>query len=210
LAAKWIKETPYFDEASFAGGTSLEFMADRFQKYQHDNITLDRLCDDIADLPSETLEPRRYPTDLRESSKADSTCKLAGETIFVPTEYARCGELAGRAHDSKSIRASCVDSGSTEFISTIKLIAFRAENMIVGTFLEQIPDYESADSIIGDIFKGMADLVPNFEERTLTVWLRPQAMRADNDALRHLFTNLTSTGTLFPGTDLRLAYDITG
>ena len=75
---------------------------------------------------------------------------------------------------------------------------------------DQIPDYESADSIIRDIFKGMADLVPNFEERTLTVWLRPQMMRADNDALRHLFTNLTSTGTLFPGTDLRLVYDITG
>jgi hypothetical protein len=73
-----------------------------------------------------------------------------------------------------------------------------------------VPDYESADSILRDILKGPADLVPNFEQRTLTVWLHPLAVRGHNEALRHLYTELTATGTLFPGTDLRLIYDITG
>ena len=48
---------------------------------------------------------------------------------------------------------------------------------------EQIPDYESVDSILREIFKGLADFVPNFEERTLTVWLRPLAVGAHNEAL---------------------------
>ena len=78
------------------------------------------------------------------------------------------------------------------------------------TLLEQIPDYKRADSVLRDIFKGLVDLVPHFEQRTLTVWLRPLALRRHNEALRHLYSDLTATGTLFPGTDLRLIYDIKG
>ena len=75
---------------------------------------------------------------------------------------------------------------------------------------EHVPDYESADSILRDIFKGLADLVPNFEQKNANVWLHPLAVRGHNEALRHLYTELTATGTLFPGTDLRLIYDIDG
>jgi hypothetical protein len=82
--------------------------------------------------------------------------------------------------------------------------------MMIRILLEQIHDYESGASILRDIFKGLADLVPNFEQRTLTVWLPPLAVRGHNEALRHLYTNLTATRTLFPGTDLRLIYDMTG
>jgi hypothetical protein len=210
LAERWIKETPCFDEASFAGGTSLEFTADRFQKYQRDNVTLDRLCDEIADLTTETLEPGRWPINVRGCSKADSTCKLAEKTPSVATGCAQGCELAKRADDSRLMRTCHVHSGTTEFLSTIKLIAFRTENMMIRILLEQIHDYESGASILRDIFKGLADLVPNFEQRTLTVWLPPLAVRGHNEALRHLYTDLTATRTLFPGTDLRLIYDMTG
>ena len=206
LAARWIKETPYFDEASFTGETSVEFMADRFQQYQRDNVTLDRLCGDIADLTRETLEPGRWTIKVRECSRADSTCQLAGKTDSVAIGYAQGGELIKRVDDNRLTRASCVDSGTTEFLSTMKLIAFRAENMMKRVLLEKIPDYESADSILRETFKGLADFVPNFEQRTLTVWLRPLAVRAHNEALRHLYADLTASGTLFPGTDLRLVY----
>jgi hypothetical protein len=82
----------------------------------------------------------------------DSTCKVAGKIHSVTTGYTRGGELAKRA--------AYVDSGTTEFLSTIKLIAFRTENMMIRILSERIPDYESADSILRDIFKGLADLVP--------------------------------------------------
>ena len=210
LAARWIKETPYFDEASFTGGTSLEFTADRFQKYQRDNVTLDRLCEDIADLTRETLEPGRWPISGRECSKADSTYKPTENNHSLATGYAQSGESANRSDDSRLMRASYVDSGTTDFLSAIKLIAFRAENMVIRILLEHVPDYERADSILRDIFKGPADLVPNFEQKTLTVLLHPRAVRRHNEALRHLYTELTATATLFPGTDLRLIYDMTG
>jgi hypothetical protein len=184
-------------------------MANRFQQYQRDNVTLDRLCGDIADLARETLEPGRWPIDVRERSRADSTCKLAGRTHPAAIGHAQGGELL-KMDDNRLTRASCVDSGTTHFLSTMKLIAFRAENMMTRILLEQIPDYESAASILRETFKGLADFVPNFEQRTLTVWLPPLAVQAYNEALRHLYTDLTATGTLFPGTDLRLIYVMKG
>ena len=81
LAARWIKDPPYFDEASFIGGRSLEFTADRFKRYQYENVTLDRLCESISDLTRETLEPEHWPINVRQCSIVDSTCKVAGKTI---------------------------------------------------------------------------------------------------------------------------------
>ena len=103
---------------------------------------------------------------------------------------------------------SYVDSGTREFLSAIKLIAFHTENMIVRILLEQIPNYGRAESILRDVFNGPADLVPNSEQSTLTVWLRPLSVRRHNEALRDLYTRLTATNTLFPGTDLRLIYSV--
>jgi hypothetical protein len=128
----------------------------------------------------------------------------------VTTGYAQGDEIANWTEDSKLIRVSYVESGTADFLGAIKLIAFRTENMMIRILSEKGPDYASAASILRHIFKGPADLAPNFEQRTLTVWLRPLTMRRHNEALRHLYTELTATGTLFPGTDLRLIYDITG
>jgi len=210
LAARWIKETLYLDEKSFTGGTSLEVTADRFHKYQRNNVTLDRFYEDILDLTRETLEPGRWPVSGGERSEGGAMCTLAEKNHSVGTGYAQGDEMANRVDDSRLVRASYVESGTTKFLSTIKLIAFRAENMMIGILLEHVPDYEHANSILRDIFRGPADLVPNFEQRTLTVWLNQLAVRRYNEALRHLYTELTATGTSFPGTDLRLIYDIRG
>jgi hypothetical protein len=129
----------------------------------------------------------------------------------VAIGYVQGGELVKGVDDNRLIRASCIDSGTTEFLSTMKLIAFRAENMMLRVLLEKIPDYESANSILTETFKGLADFVPNFEQRTLTVWLRPLVVvQAHNEALRNLYADLNATGTLFPGTDLRLIYVMKG
>jgi hypothetical protein len=205
LAASWIEGTPYFGVASFTGGTSLEFTADRFQNYQRDNVTLDRLCEDIASLTKERCDPRRWPSG-HERSKADSTCQHSEKSHSVTTGNAQGDEMANRTDDSSLIRVSYVESGTTDFLSAIKLIAFRTENLMIRILSERGPDYASAASILRHIFKGPVDLAPNFEQRTL----RPLTMRRHNEALRHLYTELTATGTLFPGTDLRLIYDITG
>ncbi len=81
-------------------------------------------------------------------------CKLAGKDHSVAAGYVQGGELAKRADDSRLIRASYVDSGTIEFLDAIKLIAFRAERMMIRVLLEHVPDYERADSILREIFKG--------------------------------------------------------
>lgn len=66
LAARWIEETPSFGAASFTGGTSLEFIADHFQSYQCDNVTLDRLCEHMASSSRGKCEPGRWPVNALE------------------------------------------------------------------------------------------------------------------------------------------------
>ena len=180
-------------------------LAGKREKYHH---SLKALA--IRERKIHIVEPGRWPISGRERSKADSTYKPTQNNHSLATGYAQSGESANRSDDSRLIRASYVDFGTTDFLSAIKLIAFRAENMVIRILLEHVPDHERADSILRDIFKGPADLVPNFEQKTLIVLLHPRAVRRHNEALRHLYTELTATGTLFPGTDLRLIYDMTG
>ena len=43
-----------------------------------------------------------------------------------------------------------------------------------------------------------------------TVRLHPLTTKAHDEVVRHLCEELTSTETVFPGTDLRLIYEISG
>jgi hypothetical protein len=44
--------------------------------------------------------------------------------------------------------------------------------------------------------------------KTLTIRLHPLANTSSDEALRHLCTELNATETLFPGTELRLIYEL--
>ena len=95
LATRWIEETPSFGAASFTGGTSLEFIADRFQSYQCDNVTLDRLCEDMASSSKGKSEPGRWPV---------NGCERSEKSLSVATVYAHGGEIANRTEKGKLTR----------------------------------------------------------------------------------------------------------
>lgn len=50
--------------------------------------------------------------------------------------------------------------------------------------------------------------MPNEQAGTLTVRLHHLAIRAQDDALRHLCAELNATETVFPGSQLRLVYEL--
>ena len=53
-----------------------------------------------------------------------------------------------------------------------------------------------------------ADLLPDHEKGILTVRLHHLANRSSDDAIRHLCDELNATGTIFPGTNLRMFYEL--
>ncbi len=58
------------------------------------------------------------------------------------------------------------------------------------------------------LIKTKADLIPNYQNNTLTIALYSLASPRDNKAAEEICETLNQTETVFPGTNLRLIYKI--
>jgi hypothetical protein len=96
------------------------------------------------------------------------------------------------------------------FVDTIKLIAYRAETALVGTVRETLARADDGRALVRELMRTPADLHPDLQAKTLTVRLHPLPSGLQDDAVRSLAEELTATETLFPGTDLRLVFTLSG
>lgn len=96
------------------------------------------------------------------------------------------------------------------FVDTIKLVAYRAETAMAHAVREALARTDDARAFLRGVYRNTADLLPDAEKKTLTVRLHPLATDAHNTALRHHCAELTATETIFPGTDLKIVYEIAG
>lgn len=96
------------------------------------------------------------------------------------------------------------------FLDTIKLIAYRAETALAQLARDKMQRLDDARSLIRQLFRTEVDLIPDHQNKTLTVRLHPLTAEVHDGVVRHLCEELTSTETVFPGTDLRLVYQIAG
>ena len=101
-------------------------------------------------------------------------------------------------------------SEKKHFIDTIKLIAYRAETALAQLARDKIKRLDDARSLIRQLFRTEVDLFPDQQNKTLTVRLHPMSTEAQDEIIRHICTEITATETVFPGTDLRLIYEISG
>ena len=93
-------------------------------------------------------------------------------------------------------------------IDTIKMIAYRAETAMANVLRQQLSRPDEARSLLREIYSNEVDLIPNTTDQTLTVRLHHLASHCSDAAARHLCSTLNSTETHFPGTDLRLVYEV--
>ena len=68
--------------------------------------------------------------------------------------------------------------------------------------------HDDARSLLRAIYSTEVDIVPDPQAKTLTIRLHPLANASSDHAVRHLCAELNSTETLFPGTELRLIYEL--
>lgn len=109
---------------------------------------------------------------------------------------------------SEEDRFRRLSTHSKHLIDTIKMIAYRAETAMAYTLREKISRIDDARSILRAIYRTEADLLPDEKNNTLTVRLHHLANRSSDDAVRYLFDELNATETVFPGTKLRLVYNL--
>ena len=93
-------------------------------------------------------------------------------------------------------------------IDTIKMIAYRAETAMAQVLRETLSRPDDARSLLRGLYATEADLLPDESNKTLTVRLHRQANASADTALQSLCDELNSTETVFPGTDLRLVYEL--
>ena len=105
-------------------------------------------------------------------------------------------------------RFKCLRMTGKHLVDTIKMIAYRAETTLVQIAREQMSRTEDGRQLVASLFQTAADLHPDASSGTLTVRLHHLANHAQDEVIRHLCAELTATATDFPGTNLRLVYEL--
>lgn len=105
-------------------------------------------------------------------------------------------------------RFSRLSTQSKYLIDTIKMIAYRAETAMADVLREKMAHPDEARSLLRAVYSAEADIVPDPKTGTLTVRLHQLANHCSSESIRHLCNELNSTETIFPGTDLRLIYEL--
>jgi len=94
------------------------------------------------------------------------------------------------------------------FIDTIKMIAYRAETAMVALINDTMGHSGEARSLIRQLLQTEADFIPDEKAKTLTIRLHALTTSAANRTAQKLADELNSTETQYPGTDLRLHYEL--
>ena len=88
------------------------------------------------------------------------------------------------------------------------MVAYRAETAMAQMAREAMHRQDDARSLLRALYSTEADLLPDENAGTLTVCVHHQANRCGDEVIRHLCTELNQTETIFPGTNLRLVYEL--
>ena len=108
----------------------------------------------------------------------------------------------------KEARFDRLSTQSKHFIDTIKMVAYRAETAMAQILRRKMTRHDDARSLLRAVYTTEVDINPDMQAKTLTIRLHPLANNSSDQAVRHLCDELNSTETVFPGTELRLIYEL--
>ena len=97
-----------------------------------------------------------------------------------------------------------------QLVDTVKMIAYRAETAMASIVRESLARTDDARSLLRDLFRSEADLLPDLEQRVLRVHVHPMSNPRSNRAIAHLLEHLNAAEFTYPGTNLQLVYSIAG
>jgi hypothetical protein len=97
-----------------------------------------------------------------------------------------------------------------QLVDTVKMIAYRAETAMASIVRESLARTDDARSLLRDLFRSEADLLPDVEQQVLRVHVHPMSNPRSNLAIAHLLEHLNAAEFTYPGTSLRLVYSLAG
>jgi hypothetical protein len=93
-------------------------------------------------------------------------------------------------------------------MDTVRMIAYRAETAMVPLLLDEHTDSPAARTILQDLFRAAADIVPEPEQQRLRVCVHRSARPVSDRRLLGLFRELNDAEVLYPGTDMVMRYEL--
>jgi hypothetical protein len=104
-------------------------------------------------------------------------------------------------------RINKLKTESAYFMSTLKMICYRAESSIANLLHGVYGRYtDEKRMFIKNIINTPADIIPNLTDNTLTIKLHSLNTPKNNELLSQICTILNDTETIYPGTNLKLIY----
>jgi hypothetical protein len=132
----------------------------------------------------------------QQAAEKDAEAKAAPER--VPASRVRPGSKLVKQDSERKTISNC-----------IKMVAYRAETWIYRFLNCFLDDWEKDDrSFVQVALSQPGDLIPDEEAGTLTVRLHPMPHWRSTRALRFLCESMTRTEATYPGTSLRLKFEV--
>jgi transposase len=100
--------------------------------------------------------------------------------------------------------------GRKRLMDTIRMIAYRAETAMVGLITGPTVDSSDARRLLQDLFVTEADILPDPENEQLNIRVHSASRPAANRALAQLVEHLNNAEVKYPGTEMRLVYELGG
>jgi len=91
---------------------------------------------------------------------------------------------------------------------TVKLVAYRAETAMSGLLRESLRREDDSRSLLRDLFRSDADVIPHGDTKVLEVRIHTLANPRSNRAIQHLLDHLNAAECTYPGTEFRLSYTL--
>lgn len=100
--------------------------------------------------------------------------------------------------------------GRKRLMDTIRMIAYRAETAMVGLITGPTVNSSDARCLLQGLFVTEADILPDPENEQLRIRVHSASTPAANRALLQLLEHLNSAEVKYPGTQMRLIYELGG
>ena len=97
-----------------------------------------------------------------------------------------------------------------QLVDTVKMVAYRAETAMASIVRQSLARTDDARSLLRDLFRSEADLLPDVEQQVLRVHIHPMSNPRSNRAIVHLLDHLNAAEFTYPGTSLRIVYSLAG
>lgn len=105
-------------------------------------------------------------------------------------------------------RPMLIAPGRHQLINTIRIVAYRAETAMALQLREHLARVEDARNVLKDLYTQDGDLLVDLQPRKMTVRIHHFTNRMTGTAIAALFDELNKTETVYPGTDLRIFYEL--